>query len=215
MRFGALVAGGLGALSCRGCGRPQTLLCSRCSALVVAAAPEHPPPAVDRVIAPWAYVGAARALILDLKLRGQRLCALPLARGIYYAALADACRGSILTWVPGRRVDIRRRGFDHAELIAREVARLLGTRSIQLLHRSGKTLDQTSLGASARRENLRGAFVGETVRGEVLLVDDLVTTGATAASCARALGSRGATRIEVLAACRRSRPNPSHGMAAR
>jgi ComF family protein len=114
--------------------------------------------------------------------------------------------GDVVTWVPGRRRDSRRRGFDHAELLARGVARRLGLRATALLRATGARPDQTALSARDRRINLRGAFVARPCSRRVVLVDDLVTTGATASSCAAALRRAGAPAVDVLVACRARPP---------
>lgn len=187
---------------CFACGMPGLALCAPCAAELKPPLADSPVPGVERVLAPWEYDGAARALILALKLRGSRAAAAPLA-----AAMAENLgrRGSAaaaITWVPGRRRDIRRRGFDHAELLARQVSARSGVPRLPLLVRTRDNPDQTSLTRSARAQNLRNTFVARRCFGTVLVVDDLVTTGATATACARALRVAGATRVDFLAACR-------------
>lgn len=160
-------------------------------------------PGIATAVAPWGYGGAPRSLILALKLRGARAAAGPLV-----GAMAAVCRDAGLaalrvTWVPARRKDARRRGFDHAEVLARGVAGALGLPVARLLIRRGVQADQAGLGRAARLANLEGAFEAlGSIRGPVLLVDDLVTTGATATACARALGTAGATTVELATACR-------------
>lgn len=160
-------------------------------------------PGVDLAVAPWSYRGAPRSLVLALKLRGMRTAAGPLA-----AAMADECRRAgvtarSVTWVPARRADRRRRGFDHAEVLARSVAAGLGLPAISALARRGDQADQAGLDRRARAANVGGAFVASTrLEGPVLLVDDLVTTGATATACAGPLRSAGASAVELAAACR-------------
>jgi predicted amidophosphoribosyltransferase len=110
--------------------------------------------------------------------------------------------GETVTWVPGRAKDIRARGFDHAELLGRGLARELGLRPQALLRRRHPARDQASLSALDRAENVRGAFGAVRSPPCVVLVDDLMTTGATAAACAAALNAAGAERIEVVTACR-------------
>jgi predicted amidophosphoribosyltransferase len=157
---------------------------------------------VERVLAPWAYEGPARALVLALKLDGSRSAAAPLAAAMVAEALAGGVLGALVAWVPGRARDRRRRGFDHAEVLARRVARALGLGARPLLGLVREPSDQASLSAAARRRNLVGVFTAVPCRVPVLLVDDVVTTGATAAACARALRSAGCPLVEVLAACR-------------
>jgi predicted amidophosphoribosyltransferase len=157
---------------------------------------------VDRVVAPWDYGGAARKLILDLKLRGLAAAADPLVAGMTDHLLRRGSAADWITWVPCRSGDRRRRGFDHAEVLARGVALRLGLPRRPALRRVGSSVDQAGLSASERARNLRGTFRATPVGGSVLLVDDLVTTGATASACARALRSAGASGVEVMVACR-------------
>jgi predicted amidophosphoribosyltransferase len=161
-------------------------------------------PAVDRVVAAWEYDGPPRDLVLALKLPGLAPAAAPLAGAMAAESLRCGLVGDVLTWVPARRRDIRRRGYDHARVLAEEVGRRLGLPARPLLRRARDRPDQTGLSADARRRNLRGAFVSIGCPDRIILVDDLVTTGATATACARALRASGAAGVEVLAACRKS-----------
>lgn len=185
---------------CGGCRRPGAPLCRSCRAgLGSAIVPEVP--GVDLLAAGWPYEGAARSLVLDLKLRGDRGAAAPLAAAIVREVAISGLTAEALTWVPGRPDENRRRGLDHAGALAVEVGRRLGLPVCPLLRRTGERPDQASLGAAERWANLRGAFVAEKCPERVALVDDLVTTGATASACAKALRAAGAVRVEVLAAC--------------
>jgi predicted amidophosphoribosyltransferase len=155
-----------------------------------------------RVVAPWAYEGAGRALVLALKLDGLRPAAAPLVDAMCEESRQRGLRAEVVTWVPARRVDIRRRGFDHAEMLARGAAKLLGLPCAPLLRSAGRRLDQTALSAAKRRANLAGAFEARPATRSVVVVDDLVTTGATAQACAAALQAAGAAEVEVLVPCR-------------
>lgn len=97
---------------------------------------------------------------------------------------------------------MRVRGFDHAEVIARRVASRLGLPLVGLLQRTATRPDQTTLSGLERRNNLIGAFRAGPCPRAVVLVDDLVTTGATASACAQALRSAGAVWVEAVAPCR-------------
>lgn len=102
-----------------------------------------------------------------------------------------------------------RRGFNQAELLAREVARRFGKRPENLLRRVRATEVQAGLSHSARRANVAGAFRvrrGVSLEGQrVLLVDDVMTTGATATACAQALKRAGARYVAVLTLARADR----------
>lgn len=156
------------------------------------------------MICGWPYEGAARSLVLDLKVRAVRSASLPLVEAMSTAVLRSGLRGSVVTWVPGRPKEERRRGFDHAHVLAQGLARRLGLPVQRLLDRTGSNRDQVGLSARERLENLNGAFKGRSLRvpgKAVVLVDDVLTTGATASACAGALLAAGASQVEVVVAC--------------
>ena len=186
---------------CAGCGTQGRVVCADCAASLRPARSRADPPHVDRLVAAYAYEGAARSLVLDLKLRAVRAAAAPLAAGLVDRVRRGGLVGSVVTWVPGRRRDLRSRGFDHAEQIARRLSLALGLPLRALLRRSASSADQVGLQASQRWENLAGVFVARRSSGGIVLVDDLVTTGATASVCAAALKTAGADEVEVVVAC--------------
>jgi predicted amidophosphoribosyltransferase len=119
----------------------------------------------------------------------------------------DVAGLDVVTWAPTTGARRRRRGGDHAERLARAVARRLGLPCRRLLlRRPGPA--QAGRGAAARR---RGPVLVPARRapGGVLLIDDVVTTGGTAAAAARALRAAGAAR--VLVACAARTPPYRHG----
>jgi ComF family protein len=194
----ALTGGG----RCAACGRSGSVLCARCAESLRQAEPVRAISGVDRAVAGLEYEGPSRALVLALKLSARREAAEPLVEALWNAVVRNGVRGTVLTWVPARRADVRRRGFDHAELLARSLSRRTGVVARRLLVRRGATLDQASLTAAERQMNLANAFSARPASGRVVLVDDLVTTGSTATACAQALRAAGAIGVELLAACR-------------
>lgn len=167
----------------------------------------------ERAVAYGSYDGALRELIHLLKYGAIRPAA-----NVLGGMLADAMArlqpnfGSAeiaVIPVPLFRRKLRQREFNHAELIARCALKISGSRfqlQPELLERKRETVSQTGLTRHQRRENVRGAFAvtrPEEVKGrEVLLVDDVFTTGATVSECARVLGRAGATRVWVATVAR-------------
>jgi predicted amidophosphoribosyltransferase len=200
----SMLIGAVGAPPCAGCGAPSGPLCPRCRRRLRLPFGAGPVAGCDRVLAAWEYDGPARDLLLSLKLRGRRPSAGPAVDAMAATALREGLLGSVLTWVPARATDARLRGYDHAEVLARGVGSRLGLPVRALLARIRDDPDQTALSAAQRRRNLRGAFAARSWPTRVVVVDDLVTTGATASACAAALRKAGATGVEVLAACRKS-----------
>jgi ComF family protein len=112
--------------------------------------------------------------------------------------------GFVLTWVPLGERRRRERGYDQAEALARAVRALTGWPLRPLLHRAVETAPQARRPGPERRRALRGAFaaVGEVEPVPVVLVDDVLTSGATAAECATVLLRAGAREVGVLTAAR-------------
>lgn len=191
----------LGAPRCLGCNELGAIACGSCRNAQPVASEATAAPSVDRVVAAWDYEGVARSLVLALKVRGRRAAAAPLADAIASRVWTEGCAAQALVWIPGRRADIRVRGFDHARLLARELSSLVGIPSIPALRRTGDRLDQAGLRAAERRANLEGAFTASPVPARVAIVDDVMTTGATLGEAGRALRAAGAACVEGLVAC--------------
>ncbi len=132
------------------------------------------------------------------------------ALGKPFAALMTQClsdrlpeRADLLCWAPLSKKRLRERGFDQAELLAREVGRLLSVPAVPTLEKTRNTSPQSELEeASARRANAQGAYSllpGAGLIGRrVVLVDDVVTSGATLSACAALLCQAGAERVYCL-----------------
>jgi ComF family protein len=133
---------------------------------------------------------------MSFKLGGERRAARPMARMM--ARNVRDLAADAITFVPASRTSMAERGFNTAHELARSLAHLVRTPCIGLLRKTRETADQAALGRDQRRVNLSGAFrAGHTPR-RVLLVDDVMTTGATADACARALRAAGALDVMVL-----------------
>ena len=168
-----------------------------------------------RAVAYGSYEGGLRDLIHLLKYQQVRPAADVLGR-MLAEAIADIVpafgkQAPLLTPVPLHVVKLRQRGFNQSELIARAAVRILsrthfsfaevGHPATEVLVRKRATESQTGLTRHQRRENMRGAFVvanAEAIAGrDVLLVDDVFTTGTTVSECARVLRRAGAERVWV------------------
>lgn len=188
--------------TCVGCKKRGSALCALCAAELPTPLSDVRLPYLAHSGSPWPYEGHARDLILALKLRGRKAAAEPLGAAVAGWIDHHGTCASAITWVPGRKHDMRARGFDHAEAIARVAASLLGIPATSILTRALERPDQTTLDAFERRHNLVGAFTATTSPKAILLIDDLVTTGATLTACAQALRAGGAAHVEGVTACR-------------
>lgn len=208
------------------CGRCRTRLvappsprCARCSAPLVLsgrtrAADECADcrewdPALRHAATACVLRPPADRLVHRLKYGGWRALADPLGR-ITARALRPEWRracgrvaGPLLVPVPTTRARRRARGYDQAELLAAALARHAGAAWLPALARTGSRGSQISLQPSARRANVAGAFrlavPMDRIRGRrVLLVDDVLTTGATASECARVLADARAAEVGLV-----------------
>ena len=132
-------------------------------------------------------MAAAMACALD------EASALPAPDG---SARFDAAAMDAICFVPATHAAYVRRGFDHMELVSRELSALLGIPLADVLVR-GPSLDQRALGREDRAANLEGsvATVADVSGMRLLLADDVITTGASMRACARALLGRGASSV--------------------
>ena len=193
---------------CPVCAAPGAAPCAGCAA-TLRPAPSLPPPAgVDACLALFAYEGPARPLVAGLKYRNHRDALAGLAAALA-ALLPVPPPVDVVTWAPTTPDRRRARGFDHAELLARAVARRVRAPCVGLLDRRPGPAQTGRSGAERR--------VGPSLRARrpcpprVLLVDDVATTGATLAAAAAALRGAGATTVVALVAARTPAPGAAAG----
>jgi len=186
-----------------------TGLCACCQAEL------HPPPArlataldgLDVAIhAALAYDAASAPLLIRYKFHGDLAAGRALA-ALALPTLAAAPCPTALVAVPLHRQRLRERGHDQALGLARDWGRALELPVLQgLLSRPRATRAQTELDAGERRRNLEGAFLATgPCPAQVALVDDVLTTGHTAAAAVRTLRAAGASRVEVWVAAQAAR----------
>ncbi len=183
--------------ACPRCAMPLatavTTACGRC---------QRQPPAFNACIAALRYEYPVPELIGRFKFHGDlaagHALALLLARDVAGREAGNGS-GSVLLPVPLHRTRLAERGFNQSERIARVLAHELGLpMQPTLAVRTRHTEDQKSLDAGARRRNLGMAFSASDCRGRrIVLVDDVITTGATADALAATLLAAGAQRVEA------------------
>ncbi|MGN7948228.1 ComF family protein [Microbacterium sp. 22215] len=189
------------AATCAGCGRPETVLCASCRGRLRPEPVEASTPAGLRVVAAMSFDDVAGRCIRALKDEGQTLLARPLGAALR-EALSVALGGEDddpvrVVPIPTSTSAFRRRGFRVPEILIRRAGFI--PQRMLVVRRRG--LDQRGLDAARRAANVRGTmrtrFIG---RGEpVVLVDDVVTTGATFDEAARVLRDAGFRVIAAVA----------------
>jgi ComF family protein len=200
---------------CPGCRREGDPICHSCLASLEphltrpAGVPIGAPAAIPAPLLQLEWVAPygtlLRRAIHILKYGGEQRLARPLGR-----ALADRWQragrgGQLVVPVPIHQGRRRERGYDQAELLARAMGADGNLPVVQALERRRSTARQFALDRSERRANVEGAFavapaaVGQVADRWVVLVDDVVTTGATLGACATALRAAGALAVSAIA----------------
>lgn len=167
---------------------------------------------LDSFAAIWYYEDTVRRSLLRYKFYGARHYAQCYGRILAMKLLQEYPEGfDVLTWVPISRLRKLRRGYDQVELLARAVGAELGMEPRPLLKKVRHNPPQSGIvGQAQRRANVLGIYRAEQkeeiIGKRILLLDDILTTGATAGECARVLLTAGAAEVHcaVVAAVRKT-----------
>ncbi|HJQ29171.1 MAG TPA: ComF family protein [Rubrobacter sp.] len=186
----------VGSPVCERCGLPTafaTFVCEECKNVDFG---------FESARAPLKYDGVGKEIVHALKYRGYKRVVEKLAAPLMLQVLADRHFDAVVP-VPLHRSRLRKRGFNQAELLARGVTRQINATVSDTLEVVHSTRDQVELSAAQRRANVASAYAARgSIRGRVLLVDDVFTTGATMSACAETLVRAGAREVHALSLCR-------------
>lgn len=208
--------------TCAGCGREGEPLCAGCRPAldsrlelpggVPIGLPADIPEPLLQVEWCTPFAGPVRGALHQLKYAGERRLAHPLGEAVARRWARVGVGATLVVPVPVHAERERQRGYDQAALIAEAAAGSLGLPYVRALERTRATVAQFELGRDERSTNVVGAFrarrrAASPARGPVagqwvLLVDDVVTTGATLAACAVALEEAGASAVSAVAVAR-------------
>lgn len=211
---------------CVGCGQEGSLICSSCQQSLTRIAPPictrcgRPQPSgtlcpdcvswqakIDGIRSPFRFEGVMRQAIHQLKYRNLRALVVPLAKLLQDYLRTNPIPVEILIPVPMHQKRLRERGYNQSGLLARELGKLTNLPMIDgCLTRQRHTPPQARTSTvDERRSNIAGAFVCRDQRlrdKQVLLIDDVATSGATLDACAAALKASGATSVWGLVMAR-------------
>ena len=206
--------------TCAGCGREGGYLCDECEAAIprleppqcsACSTPSRSPLCAwckaanqpfNGITAPYRWTGVVKELVYSLKYRNVRASA-PRLADLMSAHLSDKrIAADLIVPVPLHPSRERERGYNQSELLARGISKSTGIPMTNgLLARTRNTPPQVSMTTpEERRRNVVGAFecVGDVAGVRMLLIDDVVTTGATVAECSAQLQNTGAAAVWVL-----------------
>ncbi len=197
---------------CLGCRHRGALLCARCRA-TCQPVPFHVnqqlhqrlnTTALASTTGAYRFDGAVREAIHTLKYEGRARAATVLGDLLAAYVHAHPLPADLIVPVPLHAVRLQERGFNQAELLAKRLAAQIKLPLSTQLVRVRQTAQQASLHRAKRQENVRGAFVwqGAPPPPRVLLIDDVLTTGATIGAAAEALQTAGAQNVHGLALAR-------------
>ncbi len=159
---------------------------------------------LDSYSAVWYYEGNVRRSILRLKFSRARHLAPPLGRILAEHIREEYPDADIITWVPISTLRRLKRGYDQMELVARSAGYALEKAPVRLLKKSKHNKPQSGLHSyRERRANVEGVYEivnpARVAGKRVLLLDDVITTGATAGECAKVLRQWGAREVHCAA----------------
>ena len=193
-------------VDCAGCGQPDSPLCGQCERAVRSGGVRHRTLAGLAVVSAMDYAGPVVGVMRSLKAEGRTGLARPLGGALRGAmegtdtvvgALVPAiAAGAVIpVAIPSSSAALRRRGYGVVELIVWEA----GLHCLPALRSVGSGVDQRALGRAARERNTQGMFAVRSVPlRPVVLIDDVVTTGATLRAATDALRAAGATVIGAV-----------------
>lgn len=204
--------------NCVGCGAEGPPICARCApaldarlaspAGVAIGLPGDVPEPLLQLEWCAPFHGVVRDALHAIKYQGEQRLAEPLGRAVARRWAAVGVGAELVMNVPVHRDRERQRGYDQASLIAAKAAEHLRLPFVPVLTRARSTIAQFDLDRRDRARNVRDAFVvdpraEDNVRGRwVLVIDDVVTTGATLAACATALEAAGALGVSAITVAR-------------
>lgn len=182
--------------ACSKCGKPagESEFCGRCGKRELF---------FDRAWSALVYDGAARKAMLAYKFGGYKYIANTFAKFLADKAVKENIAFDAVTYVPLTQKDRRKRGYNQTRLLAEKFCDILDLPPpAVLLEKTKQTEKQEKLDFKERAVNLKGAFAAadkDRIKGgRILIIDDVLTTGATASECAKTLKKCGADKVFVL-----------------
>lgn len=196
---------------CAGCGGGGGLFCARCAASLTPYPARRPPDGLDGAAVGWVYSRPIQQAIHRLKYTRVRRMAVPLGDLLARQVGGALPPADALIAVPLHPERLAERGFNQSVELGRRLAQAMGAPLLPNgLERTRDTAHQARLNHNERQTNMAGAFIWRARTPppqRVLLVDDVLTTGATLVACAEALRAAGSREVYAVALARSLRPD--------
>jgi len=183
---------------CLGCGKEGKYICEKCELFLSETPSLFGQGGLEELVSVWEYDGLIKDIILKIKYYGAFEAINELVKKAFKIRKPYLPEDTIITFVPMFKKKEKRRGFNQAEIIARKVGEMTGSKVLPLLEKIKDTPSQTKLDKVERLTNIKGSFrrkEGTICGSNVLLVDDVWTSGATMRECTRVLKKSGAKRV--------------------
>lgn len=162
---------------------------------------------ISACVSPFYYEGNVRESLLRYKFDGVSMYSPVYAKYVAKCIRENDLCYDVITWAPLSRARLRKRGYDQARLIAEEVSKLSGVPCERLLRKQRNNPAQSGTGSAEKRKaNVSGVYAvakGADISGRrVLIIDDIITSGATVSECARILKQGGAKKVLAASVAR-------------
>ncbi|MDP2874400.1 MAG: ComF family protein [bacterium] len=184
--------------SCLGCGQEGRYVCEQCDLFLSEATSLFRQEGLEELVSAWEYDGLIKDIILRVKYDGMFDAIGELVEKAFATKKPYIPEDAMITFVPMFKKKEKQRGFNQAELIAQKIREMTGAKMLPLLEKVKDTSSQTKLDKTERLANVRGSFrrkEGIVYPSNVLLVDDVWTSGATMKECAKVLRRSGVKRV--------------------
>lgn len=192
--------------SCTACGVEveRGVFCRKCRSINLRLAPMPGLKHLDSALMGYKYDGALKDMLHKLKFEGEQKFLQPLAEEAAFMVVAYGARSfDVVTSIPTDAQRCKKRGFDIPESLFKEALAQHGKWQPNVLNRIKPTAPQYGLTPGERKNNVRGCFkaASSVIGKNILLVDDILTTGATIEEAAKTLKQAGAKSVQALTLC--------------
>ncbi|MDP2909570.1 MAG: ComF family protein [bacterium] len=184
--------------TCVGCGKEGKYICEKCGLFLSEAPSIFLTSGLEELASAWEYEGLTKNIIFKIKYEGAFDMINELVGKAFEIREPYIPEDTTITFVPMFKKKEKRRGFNQAELIAKKVGEITGREVLPLLEKIKDTPSQTELNKEERMTNVKDSFQrkkGANCYNNVLLVDDVWTSGATMQECCRILKRSGVKRV--------------------